>query len=624
MFVRNGWLKTPSLQASTVLAWAVAAAIATGVTQLLGRAPAWQFNSAVHFTSNLAVATGLGWTLFQLALHRGTQRERRRWMLASWAMVVLGVTQSTDWFVGNGFLQDDWLIDLPFWLAATAMVRAVLRRGPERPMAKPLWWLGMVLQFIFIVCDLCEGQSFHAWSITAADLASAAEWSELLAIESYVAALLVVGAAGIDAFAVPRPVLAVGAEARRIYRQAHLFQKAIYPPIRWTFWPGLRGAVLVTGCAGLLMVLGPSARRASGRSLRAQFRDLLTLCLRDDFDPLAYYFQELYRPGGRAEAAHYLTRCETKNGLFHVLNAMRGSPWGPHEMKDKALFAAVCRREGLAVPATLLECGGGGEAAIERVAGTFPGRPGTKTRDTLIWHVRRDQLDRDLFCKQQKGRGARGVLLFRRTAFELFLAPDGDVIDLEAVLVRIRTASEAVPMIVQPRLRSHPEIADLADQSLATIRVLTCLDFDGRPLVTHAFVRILAKLEPDWHRKDEFGVPIDLHSGRLGPISSDRMGSCTLRFSHHPVTGQPVEGRVLRTWPAIAALALAAHRVFSHRIIVGWDIALTEDGPVLLEGNVNLDIMFAQRVVRQGIGRSPLGPLLQHHLAALARSEGME
>ena len=604
MLSRNGQFKTPALQVATVVAWALAVAAATVFAQFGSGTPAWQFDSAVHLSSDLAVATGLGWTLFQLVLHREPGCERGRWMLAFWAMVVLGAIQATDWLVGSGFMTDDWLVDLPFWLAATVMVREVLRRGRERPGAQAFWRMGMVLQFVFIVCDLWEGKSLNAWSISAGDLSSIAEWSELLAIECYVVALVLVGAARTDASTMARPVQPVGAEARRIYRQAHLFRKAIYPPVRWTFWPGLRGAVLVLGSVGLVAVLGPAARRASGRTLRAQFGDLLSLCMQQDFDPLAYYFQELYREGGRAEAAFYLTRSETKNGLLHVLNSMRRSPEGPREMKDKVLFAACCRREGLAVPPTLLESG--------------------DSRGDATWNVPRDQLDRDLFCKLRSGRGAQGVLVFLRIAPHLYRDPEGEEIDLDTVLVWLQAASRTAPVIVQPRLRNHPELADLADQSLVTVRVLTCLDSKSRPVVTHAFLRILSKLEPEWRRKDEYGVPIDLSSGRLGAMCSDRLTSGARRFSHHPVTGQAVEGRVLESWPFIQALAQNAHRAFPHRIVVGWDIAMTDEGPVLLEGNINLDIMFPQRVHRQGIGRSALGPLLQHHLAVLARSHDVD
>jgi len=46
--------------------------------------------------------------------------------------------------------------------------------------------------------------------------------------------------------------------------------------------------------------------------------------------------------------------------------------------------------------------------------------------------------------------------------------------------------------------------------------------------------------------------------------------------------------------------------VFSDRMLVGWDIALTPEGPVVLEGNSYPDVHFLQRVHQQPIGMSPL------------------
>jgi hypothetical protein len=602
--MRNNAAKFLTGQVATVSAFAFAFVVATGMAQLHMDAPAWHSDSAVHLTSDLAVATGLGWTVYQLFSYRHMPRKRGRWMLAFGAMAMLGVIQSNDWLVGSGIMNDDWMVDVPLWLVATATVRAVLRRGREQFGAMLLWRIGVLLQSVFIICDLSGNKLFNAWTISAEDVASISEWCELLAIEFYVLALVIAGRIfQSPASATNRAETAIGAEARRIFEQANLFCKAIYPPVPFLFWPGFRGGILSVGIVGLVAVLGPAAKRASGRTLRAQLNDLIIMCIHQDFDPLAYYFQELYHEGGRVEAAFYLTRNETKNGLFHVLNSMRFSPDGPREMKDKVLFAACCKREGIAVPQTLFESDG--------------------EKQVITNQSLEQSFDRDLFCKLRSGRGARGVLMFRRIAPNRYQTPEGDDVDLDALIKRIQVLGIKVPLIVQPRLRNHVELADLADQSLVAVRVLTCLDSESQPIVTHAFLRILSKLEPAWLRKDEYGVPIELDTGRLGLMSSDRIGSCALRFSHHPVFGQVVEGRILKTWPAIRTLALDAHRAFSHRIIVGWDIAMTDEGPMLLEGNVNLDIMFPQRVYRQGIGRSLLGPLLQHHLAELARSENV-
>ncbi|WPB59214.1 sugar-transfer associated ATP-grasp domain-containing protein [Xylophilus sp. GOD-11R] len=591
-------MSTPAIVA---LAWVGAFAAATGFAQHWSRRPAWHIDSAVHVTSVLAVVTGLCWTLFQLVQQRPGGRERLRWTWACWSMLLLAALQATDWLVGNGVLTDDWLIDLPLWMASTLLVRRVLAQGRERRGASQLWWLAVGLQYVFIVCDLLKGRS--VWMLSAHHLLSIAEWGELLTIECFVGALVVAGAGSAKAEAGwSRPALAVGAEARRLYERAHLFRKAIYPGSRLAFWPGLREAFVIVGSIGLVAVLGGAAFRASGRSRRAQLADLWTLTLRDGFDPLAYYFQELYQPGGRAEAGHYLSRCETKNGLLFVLNNLRASPHGPLEMKDKALFADCGRRAGLPVPPTLLQFSDG----------------------EVAWTVSRDQLDRDLFCKQRLGRGARGAAAFRRIAPFLWRDRQGVERGLDDLVQHLRTLSRKAPLIVQPLLRNHGELADLAEQSLVTIRVLTCLDAHHQPVVTHGLLRILSKLEPRWQRRAEYGVPIGLESGRLGSMTSDRMGDCGIRYAHHPVTGRAVEGRVLQNWPGIQALALEAHRAFAHRILIGWDIAMTDDGPVLLEGNVNLDVTFPQQAYRQAIGRSPLGPLLQHHLAVLARSENVD
>jgi hypothetical protein len=72
-------------------------------------------------------------------------------------------------------------------------------------------------------------------------------------------------------------------------------------------------------------------------------------------------------------------------------------------------------------------------------------------------------------------------------------------------------------------------------------------------------------------------------------------------------------------WEAIKAIALQAHDAAHGRLLVGWDIAVTADGPLLLEGNSYPDVDFPQRVCRMGIGESPLGAPLHAALVDLER-----
>jgi glutathione synthase/RimK-type ligase-like ATP-grasp enzyme len=84
--------------------------------------------------------------------------------------------------------------------------------------------------------------------------------------------------------------------------------------------------------------------------------------------------------------------------------------------------------------------------------------------------------------------------------------------------------------------------------------------------------------------------------------------------SVHPDTGEQIKGRVLPFWEEAKRLAAEAHRAFADRVVVGWDIAILEDGPILIEGNGNPDMDIIQRFMRVGLRRHRFGELLAYHL----------
>jgi hypothetical protein len=56
-------------------------------------------------------------------------------------------------------------------------------------------------------------------------------------------------------------------------------------------------------------------------------------------------------------------------------------------------------------------------------------------------------------------------------------------------------------------------------------------------------------------------------------------------FTHHPDTGAPLVGIQMEGGEAVRALALEASRKFGFMGTIGWDIGLTKQGPVIIEGN---------------------------------------
>lgn len=373
-----------------------------------------------------------------------------------------------------------------------------------------------------------------------------------------------------------------------------------YPPVLAAHLPLLRELSLVLLALWFWSRSGVAARRAGGVSLPAQLVDLLRFGLRRRIDPISYYLFELYLPQRRAEAAEYLTRYHTKNGLFAAVNRMSPSPYPLRtELTDKLHFAAWCEHLGIRSPRVLLAFGGDAATA------TGTSDPG--------------DLDNDLFVKSRHGSGARGTRLYRRIGPLRYLAPDGALLSLAQLVAALRTLGAKQALIVQRRLQNHPSLADLAGQSLIVVRVMTCLDARGQPRITDAMLRVLAKLEPHWRRgqDDEWVAAVDIDSGKLGQLTGDVPETCTAWHDTHPITGAAVSGRMLPHWPAVCALARAAHHGFRDRTVVGWDIAITADGPLIVEGNPNPDVLLIQRVHRAPLGRRLLGALLHEHFDRL-------
>jgi hypothetical protein len=387
----------------------------------------------------------------------------------------------------------------------------------------------------------------------------------------------------------------IGAKARRIFLDFDLMGSPRHPPFRAAFYPVVREAVVVVTVAACLFIAGFAVKRSTGKSLYRQATEMFALWFNQHIDPPTYYAQDLYLPAKMALSAHYLTRFETKNGLMTALNSLTKRPYVKHEMNDKALFASVCSDAGVAHVPILA----------------------TTDTDGLHWHVARDSVAFDLFCKRRNGMGAKGTLAFRHLSSNRFSDSEGQVLSLAEIEARV--VGQSKPMLLQPWLRNHEDLANLAKDSLLTVRVITCINEQGKPEVCLAMLRLLSILEPDWqHLPDgEYAAPIDLKTGVLGLLTGDAMETSVVRMAMHPVTGVQVEGRLMPEWDAIKALALKLHAHVPHRAMIGWDIAVTPNGPVMLEGNNNFDVMFLQRVQDAPASASRFGSLMAFHLDRL-------
>ena len=181
-------------------------------------------------------------------------------------------------------------------------------------------------------------------------------------------------------------------------------------------------------------------------------------------------------------------------------------------------------------------------------------------------------------------------------------------------------------MIIQKRVLPHPAIEALTSGALPTVRALTILNADGNPELVATVFRMSfgARRTVDNIHAGGIACAVSLDEGVLG-IASDLGADARLGWHMvHPSTGAQIEGTRLPYWKEVCALAVRGHQAFPDQLMIGWDIAITASGPMMIEGNRGPDMDLMQRFMEFGFcHHHRFTDLIAHHLRIRARQRAL-
>ena len=132
-------------------------------------------------------------------------------------------------------------------------------------------------------------------------------------------------------------------------------------------------------------------------------------------------------------------------------------------------------------------------------------------------------------------------------------------------------------------LENHPDLARIYSGSLNTMRMITLVGDDGKPYLLYA----VQKFGINGRVVDNYGVhgPVDLETGEfLYPAHSGDTKVEGL-FTTHPNSGEKLVGFKTPLFSEAKEMALQAALVVPQIRYVGWDVAVTPNGPAIIEGN---------------------------------------
>lgn len=321
-------------------------------------------------------------------------------------------------------------------------------------------------------------------------------------------------------------------------------------------WPALSAARAVVN----LRRSGAHVARRHGLPRWRQLLDLLWAANRWNVSPGEYYLTRLYER--RRPPAHVLARHEV--GLV-LMRLCEGLDQG--KLDDKARFHEHARAHGLPVADTW--------AVFDR------GAP--------RWLDARGPHD----VPRAAGLVLKATSLSGGLGFERWRpAPDGEgwrrgdqTLPLAGLLERARARSlQGGRVLVQRALDNHPDLAPIAPAALTTLRLITMRRPDRAPEPLYAGLRTPGPgAEVDNLSQGGAIADVDLATGVLAAAEPDTVERAP--FDVHPATGAPIAGRRIPRWPEPLEACVRAHATVPEFPFVGWDVAVTPAGPVLVEAN---------------------------------------
>lgn len=171
----------------------------------------------------------------------------------------------------------------------------------------------------------------------------------------------------------------------------------------------------------------------------------------------------------------------------------------------------------------------------------------------------------------------------------------------------IKTKSEIAKLanatgndLIEPYLVQHDALQQLSPSGLNTLRVITQVNKEGKVDILGIRLRITIDNLVDNLAAGNIAAAVDEKTGQVN--SPGVYSDITKPFvHHHPITGIKLIGFQIPYFKESVELAREAALFDTRNTSIGWDIAILQNGPDLLEGNHDWCKLLWQLPVQKGL-----------------------
>ena len=308
-------------------------------------------------------------------------------------------------------------------------------------------------------------------------------------------------------------------------------------------------------------------RRAleSGKSLGSMIKEIASLQFgKGKLQPEEYFLYQLY------DDERYTP--EAKRTFMGIRGPTVESPWA-QVVHDKPTLTAILQGLGLPVPHT---------QAIVHTDRMFAGAQALRTPDDLR-HFLREDAAYPIFGKPFDSACSLGTANITEFDYanDALILSDGESVDLDTFVDQVKKLDWKY--LLQTLMLPHPDVAKIIGDRVSTVRMFVVADDEGCELMRASW-KIPASINgaDNFWRTGNILAGIDVETGRIVK-TLQRTKDGTQPIDKHPLTETSFEDLVFPRWDEMRDLVLRAAPNLPGCFCQGWDVALTDVGPVLVE-----------------------------------------
>lgn len=322
----------------------------------------------------------------------------------------------------------------------------------------------------------------------------------------------------------------------------------------------------------------------------------------------AYYANRVYRKELSGKEKRSFVGLATNYALNQQLNPLDDTEKVAF-IRNKVLYGELLRKNQLATTTLQAVAAQSGEHGKARILRDVP----------AIVDFLRTKAVYPLFGKPASGSRSVGsalIVSFSSARDEVTLG-NGKSFDVTAFAQEMHD-DYAKGFLLQTAVTQHKDMTAIAGNALGSLRIVTVNDGSG-PKVLYAVWKMPGPdaMSDNFWQAGSMLAHIDVATGELMTCRRGT-GPDMEEIVAHPVSGKSIVGFTIPNWEAAKELAVKGHAMMPEMGVFGWDIGMAQDGPLVIEANVNPYHPIYQLATGRGIKNPDFWPQLEAVIKRMA------